>query len=377
VTGELTPQIRPVLIVGTGRCGSTMLSMLLRAHDEVLSLSEFFTLATDFGTRIQQMHPGDAVTGEALWSIIGAAHPKQSTMLRHGVAMPEVLYNAGAPGRRFTARDGVPSILQVTLPHLTGSPDVLFDELRCYVETLRPAPIGQQYQRLFTWLQTRFGRRLWVERSGGSIRSVPRLRALFPDARFVHIVRDGRDCALSMSAHFGFRMALISLSLIGALGYDPYETSDRTGAEDLSDDLFRLLPEHFDAEAFRNYEIAPSVYGHYWSGEIERGLAELDTLDDGDLLTLHYEDFLADPAAEIRRLFAFVLGGEPDEDWVQKAAATIRPGRSAWRTLPAAERDRLERACAPGFAALAQHRERTPTIAEPADRQMQGAAFPA
>ncbi len=108
------------------------------------------------------------------------------------------------------------------------------------------------------------------ERSRGSIRSVPRLRELFPDARFVHIVRDGRDCAVSMSAHLGFRMAFVSLSLIGALGYDPYETSDRTGAEDLPDDLFRLLPEHFDAEVFRDYEIAPSVYGHYWSGEIER-----------------------------------------------------------------------------------------------------------
>jgi Sulfotransferase family len=360
VTDEPTPQTRPVLIVGTGRCGSTMLSTLLRAHDEVLSLSEFFTLATDFGTRIQQMHPADAVSGEAFWSIIGAAHPKQSTMLRHGVAMPEILYQPGAPGRRFTAQDGVPSILQTTLPHLTETPDVLFDEVRSYVETLAPAPIGQQYQRLFMWLQTRFGRRLWVERSGGSIRSVPRLRALFPDARFVHIVRDGRDCAVSMSAHFGFRMALVSLSLIGALGYDPYETSDRTGAEDLPDDLFQLLPEHFNAEVFRNYEIAPSVYGHYWSGEIERGLTELDTLDDGDLLTLHYEDVLTDPAAEIRRLFAFILGGEPDEDWIQKTAATIRPGRSTWRDLPADERDRLERACEPGFAALAQQRAGIP-----------------
>lgn len=377
MTDQLTPQTRPVLIVGTGRCGSTMLSTLLRAHDDVLSISEFFTLATDFGTRIQQGHPDDAVSGEALWSIIGAAHPKQSTMLRHGVAMPEVLYQAGAPGRRFTAEDGVPSILQVTLPHLTESPDVLFDELRGYVETLRPAPISQQYQRLFTWLQTRFERRIWVERSGGSIRSIPRLRELFPHARFVHIVRDGRDCAVSMSAHLGFRMALVSLSLIGALGYDPYETSERTGAEDLPDDLFQLLPEHFNAEVFRNYEIAPSVYGYYWSGEIERGLAELDTLDDGDLLTLRYEDFLADPAAEIRHLFAFVLGEEPDEKWVQKAAATIRPGRSIWRTLPADERDRLERACAPGFAALAQHCERTPTVPEPGDAQMQGVALPA
>jgi sulfotransferase family protein len=147
----------------------------------------------------------------------------------------------------------------------------------------------------------------------------------------------------------------------------PRRFDTRIGARGRSS---RRTSKHFDAEVFRNYQIAPSVYGHYWSGEIERGLTELDTLDDGDLLTLHYEDVLADPAAEIRRLLAFMLGGEPDENWVQKAAATIRPGRSAWRTLPAAERDRLERACAPGFAALARHRERTPMIPEPTNRQM-------
>jgi hypothetical protein len=33
----------------------------------------------------------------------------------------------------------------------------------------------------------------------------------------------------------------------------------------------------------------------------------------------------------------------------------VASGRSAWRSLPAAERRELEDACAPGFAALAEH----------------------
>ena len=31
----------PTFVVGTGRCGSTMLSNMLREHPKVLSLSEF------------------------------------------------------------------------------------------------------------------------------------------------------------------------------------------------------------------------------------------------------------------------------------------------------------------------------------------------
>ena len=32
----------PTYVVGTGRCGSTMLSNMLREHPKVLSISEFF-----------------------------------------------------------------------------------------------------------------------------------------------------------------------------------------------------------------------------------------------------------------------------------------------------------------------------------------------
>ena len=34
--------IAPVLVLSTGRCGSTLISDVLNTHPEVLSLSEFF-----------------------------------------------------------------------------------------------------------------------------------------------------------------------------------------------------------------------------------------------------------------------------------------------------------------------------------------------
>ena len=44
-------------VVGTGRCGSTLVSNMLNLHKEVLSLSEFFAFITDLGTLIPEAFP--------------------------------------------------------------------------------------------------------------------------------------------------------------------------------------------------------------------------------------------------------------------------------------------------------------------------------
>lgn len=44
----------PTFVVGTGRCGSTMLSNMLRQHPRVLSLSEFYASVVDFGRRMDE-----------------------------------------------------------------------------------------------------------------------------------------------------------------------------------------------------------------------------------------------------------------------------------------------------------------------------------
>ena len=210
----------PAFIVGTGRCGSTMLSGLLREHPRVLSISEFFTLVTDLGGRIAESFPEGAIDADDFLRIMAVPHPKQTTMLRHGVAMDEVLYRP-SPGTRFSADEGVPAILQTTLPHLTPNPDALFDDVRAFVAAQPPAPVSAWYARLFGWLTRRFERRVWVELFGGSLRLIRRLAAAFPGARFVHLVRDGRGTAISMSRHLGFRMAFVAMILTEILGVDP------------------------------------------------------------------------------------------------------------------------------------------------------------
>jgi putative sulfotransferase len=348
-------KIQPVFIVGTGRCGSTMLSNMIREHAAILSVSEFLVSVTDLGGRIRQAFPeGGWMDARQVWEVLAGLHPRQTVMLRHGMEMDEMLYPL-APGSRFSRQSGVPAILLTTLPHLTSDHEALFEELRQYVMTLEPDLAIRQYERVFEWLRVRFGKKVWVERSGGSLRAVPRLAKSFPEARFVHVVRDGRDCAISMSKHTGFRMMLASTIMSQILGYDPYDTDQRTGVEELPDELYRLLPEHFDAEAFRKLDAPSTLFGHYWSGEMMRGLKTLAALPADRVLTLHFEDILAQPEPGLHRLMEFIGPEFVDEHWVRRAVQTIRPVRSSWRQLPAREQSALTDACRPGFQALTDH----------------------
>lgn len=342
----------PVIVVGTGRCGSTLLSQMLRAHPEILSISELFSFVTDLGGLIPQAFGRAPVTGAEFWAVMAGCYPRMNLLLRHGLRMAEVLYPFETGRHDPTS---VPAVLLTTLPHLSDDPDALFDELGAMLSARPQATMADHYRAMFAALMRRFDRKLWVERSGGTLRIVHRLIEAFPEARFVHLVRDGRNTAISMSRHIGFRMALIGYSLLELLGVDPFDSDDRSEADDLPDDLAALLPENFSAAAFRDYDIAPSLCGHYWSGEIREGLAVLAALPAERCLTLRYEDLLENPAAVIARLGSFIGFAAPDRGWVELAAAMVGRGRSSWRELAAGDRLELTRACAPGFAALAEH----------------------
>ncbi len=68
-----------------------------------------------------------------------------------------------------------------------------------FVGGLTPASAAVQHGRLFSWLCDRLGRRAWVERSGSSLMYMSQLAGAFSDAKFVHLYRDGRECAYSFS----------------------------------------------------------------------------------------------------------------------------------------------------------------------------------
>ena len=291
----------PAFIVTSGRCGSTMLSNMLHLHPDVLSLSEFFTTIGDIGGRAARIFDPSPISGRQFWGFIGGMPPRLNLMLRHKVEMGEVLYRPDAVNARFTRQSGVPSILQITLPFLSDTPDELFAEMEPVIASQPIASLAEHYKSLFGWLQQRFGRKMWVERSGGVFVVIEPLCQTFPDARFVHLVRDGRDTALSMAQHLGFRMFLLETQIAQFIGVDPYESPDRSKLTHLPAELHGFLPEKFQPEVFRNMPVSPLLCGQLWSQMVVQGLAVLGKLPAERVLTLRYEDFLSAPEVQLSR----------------------------------------------------------------------------
>jgi putative sulfotransferase len=329
-----------------------MLSKILREHPKVLSLSEFFALTYASYASPPDMFPSGPIDGRRFWAMVAVIGPFIRFSLQHRIAAPELLYPFDAPAARFSAETGVPAILLTVLPHLTEDHDALFDALEAEVTTWPTAPIGEHYKHLFSWLQASFGKRLWVERSGFSLTWSESLRAAFPEAQFIHIVRDGRDAALSMQEYLPLRLRVVMSSLGDILGSNPLESRDRSCLDSVPEALRPFIPEHFDAGAFRAFRVPQTVFGAHWAQQIESGLKALSTVPADRLLTLRYESFFVDPKGQLDALAGFLGADFVDDAWSTRCAGTVRKPRSTWRDLPEADARALTEACRPGFERL-------------------------
>jgi putative sulfotransferase len=329
----------PFFVVSSGRCGSTLVSNMLQLNPSVLSLSELLIVLTP-GAFAGAPYP---VYGSQFWSLLSTPRKRMTFMIRHGIVFEEILYRPG-PGRRFTAETGVPPILLTALPHLTDDPDALFDEIREFVLAQGALPIGQHYLRLFDWLRERFGRKLWVERSGSLLVHLDQLIENFPDARFVHLYRDGRECAISMSRHSAFRLSAITGELERSIGVDPFNT-DEPGHTEAPPELQRFMPENFDRDAFWSRKIPVELFGAGWAAEETRGLDLLGMLSPGRVLHMRYENLVANPKVEVAKLMRFLGLDDFDDNYLERAAALVKIKPPAWPRLPDGERQRLDESC--------------------------------
>src|SRR5205823_3243613 len=166
----------------------------------------------------------------------------------------------------------------------------------------------------------------------------------FPEARFVHMYRDGRECALSMSRHSAFRLSVISGELHRHIGVDPFNTDEAPRGE-LPEHLKCLMPDTFDAEAFWKYEVAPEKLGAGWQGAETAAIGQLSTLPYGRVHQLRYENLVNSPEAELANLIRFIGLPEPDEAYLKAAAALVRVKPPSWLQLPPDQRQRLHESC--------------------------------
>jgi putative sulfotransferase len=331
-------RLPPCFVISTGRCGSTFVSDILVRHPRVLSISEFFW-ATE-----PQVFPEGEISGTAFAEKLSRRDPLVTAALRARAETPEFRYPVDDPQRRFDREDGVPMIAAITLPHLADDPDALYDEVVAFAMARPAAGMGAHYAALFEWLRERFDRDLWVERTGGSLQFVPQLVASVPDAVLIHLYRDGRETAISMSKRENFRLMFAGVEMQRLTGIDPYTMPDAPEPTGLPYPLSHLLPSTFDVQALKDLEVPIERFGLHWSSSILRGLRQLRTIDPGRLLSISYEELVTEPARVVEEMSAF-LGIEAPAEWISWTAGAARRQPSNWLRLPEPERERLDAAC--------------------------------
>jgi Sulfotransferase family len=338
-------------VVGTGRCGSTMLSRLLREHPDVLSMSEFFSTLRIAAASGPASFPAHDMDGAQLWRLLASPFPMLDAMISDGLRTSEMLYPDHG---RFDAKTGIPLVSHYILPMLGADPDELFDELAAEVPRWPRRPAAVQYQNLFGYLAGRLGRPVMVERSAASLHMIPLLHAQFPAARFVHLYRDGPDCALSMSRHPAFRREILAIGAVRTTTLPAGSTLQQVN--DALPERFRgLICPPYDARKLRDFPIPVEVFGRdRWSPMICAGVAALAQVPGKARTSLRYEDLLAAPAASLSRLAEFI-GISAPEAWLKQGDRTIDPSRTgtAVSDLDAGALARLQSACEPGTRALA------------------------
>jgi len=325
------------IIVGSGRCGSTLLSRMLAEQPETLSVFEYFNgldIATRFGV--------EPVAGDAFAALISAEQPFVTAVLRRGYPVAEIRYPYG-PASRYHRGAPLPWILVSMLPRMTDSPDELFDDVMTFARSRGRAAMVDHHRALFDWLVERFDRRCWIERSGSSIDYLGDLDQQFPRARFLHIHRDGREAALSMREHHAYRLPIslmygtptdagVPLSELGPLDLHAEPTGD--------DPISQVLASRPSAHYF----------GQYWNDQILRGAAARAAIAPERYQEVRFEDLVANPRAELEKIAVFFELDASRDRWIERACRLVRGVPAArFADLPADEAAALSEAVRTGM----------------------------
>jgi Sulfotransferase family len=145
-------------LVGSGRSGTTMLRLMIDAHPQMAVPPEaFFPMAPPLS-----------------WcDADGRVEPQKAVM---DLTSQPWFADWGLPAGAFSAS----------------------------VEMEEPADYASVLRRMFRIYADLEGKARYGSKTPQHILSIPELATLFPESRFVHIVRDGRDVALSfLDVHFG------------------------------------------------------------------------------------------------------------------------------------------------------------------------------
>jgi hypothetical protein len=262
-------------VVGTGRCGSRLLRDILNLHESFYVPTESHWIPTMYEFYGSTSNPFDAYVDIVERTCFVEGMPTIDVMLRDVGCGKDAFYRA------VRQRLGDPTPVD-----LVSLNEAIY---RSLAELKRKPLFGDKTPDYGFYMSL--------------------LQRLWPESRFVHIVRDGRDVARSMSRHPGFRrMVSLGVNNWCPISFNGYyrmgEALERRAAPD------------------RGQSLAP--YTRLWESRLRRIMDEATRLRPGAYLEVAYEDLLADPKQQIARVAAF-LEVPASVDWLASAADLVHP----------------------------------------------------
>lgn len=250
--------IVPFFAVGHSRSGTTWLQRLLDSHPEVLCKGS----GMFFGR--------DAALHEGRTTLYAALDDSKPLRVWHGMR-----------------------------PNDWSGPD--FDEelaavMRSFIQTV----LGRALEKS--------GKNIVVDRTPHYVSYLDEVHAVFPETKVVHIIRDGRDSAIS-NLHAVWNTA-----------------RDRGGPVDLATeeierrDAYLADPQSY-LESGRSIFTEQRINGlaKRWARTIRKGREEGQKLFGENYLELRYESLLEDPVPELEKLFGF-LDASQDRATLERVA---------------------------------------------------------
>jgi LPS sulfotransferase NodH len=283
--------LAPLFILGAPRSGTSLLYKALCLHPDVAYISNWMRRAPRIPAlaAVNRLAPRFPRFRRSVWFgtdsanayVYGERRPLHERLFPMPVEGEPVFRGCGlAPGPA------------------TGPPD--------------PAQIAC-LQKTFAALRRYAGARVVVSKRIASNQRVPLLAAAFPASRFVHLIRDGRAVAFSLS-----RVAWWEADVVWWLGASPVHWREQGG------DPWELRARH-------------------WVRELESVDHGLLAVPGDQQLQIRYEDLVEDPLASLGRVAAFA-GLPHDAEWITELGRLRYPNRSQrWREgLPSEVLVRIE-----------------------------------
>ena len=249
-----------VFIVGCPRSGTTLLQRMVNAHSDI------------------------AITPETHW--IPRFTKKRWGVTRQGLVTPDLI-------ARLSEHPGFVAL------------NIGREELAKLMGTGRPIAYSSFVSGIFDLYGQTRGKRLVGDKTPGYVRRMKTLHALWPQARFIHVIRDGRDVFLSMSSR-------------------PLE---------------QLKPGVFDS--WLEHPVPTAAL--WWELNVRPGREAGNALGPELYYEVRYESLVADPGEECAKLCSF-LGVQYDDSMLRfhegRMGNKAEPGgKPAWQPITSGLRD--------------------------------------